>query len=260
VGHRGEEPIYSCLIKSSAKKKLEDAFVIDGPDGDVLASLVAMGEDGTFEVALACPLQELLESNGKVPIPPYIRKGESDERDLKDYQTLYAGKKSEEVGSVAAPTAGLHFTQRVFESLSHKGITKNEVTLHVGLGTFRPVKAESIRDHQMHEENYWVGADHWQQILEAKYRVAVGTTSLRVLESLWPEKESYKGGEMRSTSIFSTPVYRCNLLMLSSPIFTYLKVLFLCWSLHLLVARKLLRFTEKPLKSAIVSFLMVMPC
>ncbi len=210
IGHSGDHPIYSCLIKSSSKKKEGDIFNIAGEEGVVKATLVGKGEDGTFKLSLTSPLQKLLESSGKVPIPPYIRKGDSDERDLKDYQTVYAGNKEEEVGSVAAPTAGLHFTERVFEKLSQKGISKNEVTLHVGLGTFRPVKAESIRDHQMHEENYWVAADHWKSILKADYRIAVGTTSLRVLESLWPEREAYKGGEMKSTSIFLHPGVEVN--------------------------------------------------
>lgn len=196
---------HPCLIKSSGKKKVGDQFVIEGPSGDVHAEIIGLLMDGTFEVKVSAPLESLLESKGQVPIPPYIRQGESDEADLNDYQTIYASNKDEEVGSVAAPTAGLHFTPRVFEELNHRGITKNEVTLHVGLGTFRPVKAESILDHQMHEENFWVSPENWKSIKEARCRIAVGTTSLRVLESLWAEKDHYQGGEIKSTSIFLHP-------------------------------------------------------
>lgn len=196
---------YPCLIKSSGKKKVGDQFILDGQAGEVRAEIKGLLEDGTFEVSVSQPLEGLLETKGQVPIPPYIRQGESDEADLKDYQTIYASDKEDEAGSVAAPTAGLHFTPQVFKNLKEKGITRNEVTLHVGLGTFRPVKTESILDHQMHEENFWVTPENWQAIKEASFRVAVGTTSLRVLESLWGERDQYRGGELKSTSIFLHP-------------------------------------------------------
>ncbi len=200
-----EKEGFPCLIKTSSKKNIGDEFVIDGEKN--MITLNARGEDGVFFVRLeremANRLKETLEGQGKVPIPPYIRKGESDNKDLEDYQTLYASEK--EVGSVAAPTAGLHFTPRVFRSLKEKGISSESVTLHVGLGTFRPVKSEVISDHKMHKENYFVESEAWKRIVSAPKRIAVGTTSLRVLESLWPIKDRVIGGEMYDTEIFLHP-------------------------------------------------------
>lgn len=196
---------YRCLIKSSSKKNVGDRYQLPAADENVEATLKDVQEDGVFLVVLSAPLETLIEETGKVPIPPYIRQGESDRDDLKDYQTIYASEKKEDTGSVAAPTAGLHFTQDVFKELQEKKIDVNHVTLHVGLGTFRPVKSDVITDHKMHEENFFAEKSSWQNIINAPKRVAVGTTSLRVLESLWPNKEDYMGGEMLSTDIFLYP-------------------------------------------------------
>lgn len=194
---------YPCLIKTSSKKNVGDEFIFENQ----IIRLAARGEDGVFFVEIgdgfAKELEQTLNKAGHVPIPPYIRKGESDQKDKEDYQTLYASQKH--VGSVAAPTAGLHFTDGVFRSLEEVGIKPYHVTLHVGLGTFRPVKSEVISDHKMHKENFFVEKESWQQIIKAPKRIAVGTTSLRVLESLWPQKESVRGGEMYDTDIFLHP-------------------------------------------------------
>lgn len=127
--------------------------------------------------------ETLLERFGRIPIPPYIRDGQMMDSDVKDYQTVYA----KSPGSVAAPTAGLHFTKELFQSLQQAGITGHAVTLHVGLGTFRPIASEKLDEHTMHAE--------WGQIslataealnkakTEGRRRIAVGTTSVRVLES-----------------------------------------------------------------------------
>lgn len=196
---------YRCLIKSSSKKNIGDEYLLPSKRGEAKATLINKEEDGVFIVELSLGLEEFIEETGKVPIPPYIRQGESDQDDLEDYQTVYASTKREDTGSVAAPTAGLHFTEKVFSNLEKKGVQKNYVTLHVGLGTFRPVKSEVITEHVMHEENFFVEKDSWENIRKAPKRIAVGTTSLRVLESLWPTKENYRGGEMLSTDIFLYP-------------------------------------------------------
>lgn len=124
---------------------------------------------------------EILEYFGKIPLPPYIKR-EPVEGDSERYQTVYAS----ENGSVAAPTAGLHFTDAVLESLQTRHIEIAKLTLHVGAGTFKPVKAERMADHAMHEERVIIGLDVIKQLAACKGRVvAVGTTSLRSLESLY---------------------------------------------------------------------------
>jgi S-adenosylmethionine:tRNA ribosyltransferase-isomerase len=124
---------------------------------------------------------EILEYFGKIPLPPYIKR-EPVEGDSERYQTVYAS----ENGSVAAPTAGLHFTDAVLDDLQKNGIGIGKLTLHVGAGTFKPVKAERMADHAMHEERVIIGVDVIEQLAACKGRVmAVGTTSLRSLESLY---------------------------------------------------------------------------
>ncbi|MBK5720838.1 tRNA preQ1(34) S-adenosylmethionine ribosyltransferase-isomerase QueA [Dysgonomonas sp. Marseille-P4677] len=124
---------------------------------------------------------EILEAIGELPIPPYLNR-DTEEQDKETYQTIY----SKVDGSVAAPTAGLHFTPEVFESLKKKGIKTDEVTLHVGAGTFRPVKSEQIKDHVMHSEFISVKKEVIEKLLSHTGKViAVGTTSVRTLESLY---------------------------------------------------------------------------
>ncbi len=167
---------HTCLIKSGSKKNLEQKYFI----GDTYsATIVAKNEEGTFDLQFSHPLEEILESCGKTPIPPYIRGGESDEQDIVDYQTVYAKEK----GSVAAPTAGLHFTENVFNKLEEKKIKNSFVTLHVGLGTFAPLKDEQLENKKLHKEFFHISNDQWQQIQDAPKKIAVGTTSLRALES-----------------------------------------------------------------------------
>lgn len=124
---------------------------------------------------------ELLEAFGELPIPPYLNR-DTEERDKQTYQTVY----SKIDGSVAAPTAGLHFTPEVFAALRDKGVKTAEITLHVGAGTFRPVKSEQIKDHVMHSEFISVRKEIIEQLLSHKGKIiAVGTTSVRTLESLY---------------------------------------------------------------------------
>jgi S-adenosylmethionine:tRNA ribosyltransferase-isomerase len=117
---------------------------------------------------------------GELPLPPYLNRA-TEANDALTYQTVFA----KNAGSVAAPTAGLHFTPAVFDSMSQKGIETSELTLHVGAGTFLPVKADNVEDHEMHREYFEVTLNSLNQIINNNVRVAVGTTSLRVLESLY---------------------------------------------------------------------------
>ena len=124
---------------------------------------------------------ELLEASGELPIPPYLNRA-TEESDIETYQTVYSKIK----GSVAAPTAGLHFTPEVLDNLTKKGVKLGEVTLHVGAGTFKPVKSTEIADHEMHTEYIAVTKSTIKQLIDYKGKaIAVGTTSVRTLESLY---------------------------------------------------------------------------
>lgn len=134
-----------------------------------------------FEWDKSVSFSEILDVAGELPIPPYLNR-DTEEKDKQTYQTVY----SKIDGSVAAPTAGLHFTPEVFDSLKNKGIKTAEITLHVGAGTFKPVKSEQIADHVMHAEFISVRKGIIEQLLNHKGKViAVGTTSVRTLESLY---------------------------------------------------------------------------
>ncbi|MBV8048787.1 MAG: tRNA preQ1(34) S-adenosylmethionine ribosyltransferase-isomerase QueA [Paludibacterium sp.] len=151
------------------------------------------------------PLFDILAESGKLPLPPYIERG-ADNEDDERYQTVYA----REQGAVAAPTAGLHFTEEMLASLTDKGVKLCRVTLHVGAGTFQPVRVDDIREHKMHSEIYEIPAATRDEIVAARRDgrrvLAVGTTSLRALESAAQSGELLAGrGE---TEIFITPGYR----------------------------------------------------
>ena len=148
---------------------------------------------------------EILDQIGLMPLPPYIKENIKEENEK--YQTVYAKYE----GSAAAPTAGLHFTEELLEKIKEKGIDIAKVTLHVGIGTFRPVKVENVEEHQMHSEHFFVKqseADKINKARETGHRViAVGTTSCRVLESVSDEKGKVKEIET-DTSIFIYPGYK----------------------------------------------------
>ncbi|OUR97303.1 tRNA preQ1(34) S-adenosylmethionine ribosyltransferase-isomerase QueA [Halobacteriovorax marinus] len=173
---KNAEGLREVLIKTTSKKRLEQEFFFE----DGLVAKLKKIEEGQFFVEFNLDdLGSYLESHGKIPIPPYIRNGQSDEQDKSDYQTVFA----KDTGSVAAPTAGLHFTEDVFADLRAKEIERAEVTLHVGLGTFAPVKTDNLKDHNMHTERYFVDVENLKKLKSHKSIFAVGTTSLRVLES-----------------------------------------------------------------------------
>lgn len=192
---------YRALVKANGKKRIGDHYqfanglrieIIDNVDGEFIIKPSLNGN----------ALIDYLNANALVPIPPYIRGGESDEQDKSDYQTVFAN----ELGSVAAPTAGLHFTDELLTQIRERGHDIAKVTLHVGLGTFAPVKVDNLADHTMHSENYCVDKDNFEKIKNAKKRIAVGTTSLRTLETIWQSGvDNYTPGEMKDTSIFLHP-------------------------------------------------------
>ena len=176
----------------------------------VSASAVRCSDDGTFLVQFHGqePIEQLVERAGQMPLPPYIAsKRPADDADRADYQTVFA----REEGAVAAPTAALHFTQRLFDALDRWGVRRETVTLHVGAGTFLPVKSETIAGHKMHAE--WgridpATADRLNSARASGARIiAVGTTSLRLIESAAGDDGTIQPFE-GDTAIFITPGYR----------------------------------------------------
>lgn len=198
---RNPDGAYPALIKTTSKKKLGTTFFFPQ---NLEAEIAAIYPDGTFGVTFNNEdIRSYLYDYARIPIPPYIRNGESDERDREEYQTIYA----REEGSVAAPTAGLHFKEDLLSKLKALGMETASVTLHVGIGTFRPVKTENILDHQMHSEHFFIDRENAEKINAARTKgkkiFAVGTTTLRTLESSYGRE--LVPGEMYSTSIFLHP-------------------------------------------------------
>lgn len=194
---------WECLAKPG--KKLQPGQEIVFGNGELTATVVNVLEDGNRIVEFQYDgiFLEVLERLGKMPLPPYIK---AELQDQERYQTVY----SREVGSAAAPTAGLHFTQELLEKLRNKGITTAFVTLHVGLGTFRPVKADTISEHHMHSELCMISEETAKILNETKTNggrvVCVGTTSCRTLESLVNENGTFSA-KSRWTDIFIYPGY-----------------------------------------------------
>lgn len=191
--HQVKGDTWECLAKPG--KRLQPGTVVSFGDGTLTATIDSTMEDGNKYVTFHYDtetLYEKLDEFGKMPLPPYITKQLEDQS---QYQTVYA----KELGSAAAPTAGLHFTPELMEKIKAKGVEIAEVTLHVGLGTFRPVKEDEISDHKMHTEWYSVSPETAQKINDthaAGHRViAVGTTSCRTLESV-----AARYGEIRACS------------------------------------------------------------
>lgn len=190
--------IYECLVKPGRKfKKGASLKIRNGFECEV----TDVKEDGTRIIKFLTDKDA--ETYGEAPFPPYISGSKSS---LDDYQTIYA----EEKGSVASPTAGLHFTESLLEKIKQKGIDVEKVLLHVGLGTFLPVKVENIKDHEMHNEFFSFSRETADALNIARHAgkkiVAVGTTSVRVLESCFKgDKFCPKTGE---TNIFIYPGYK----------------------------------------------------
>ena len=183
-----EEVIWKCIVgnlKKWKQGKLTKTFIFQGRAYELYAEKLKTHEDACeIRFFWNCPeltFLDLLEITGHTPLPPYINR-EDLEEDSDRYQTIYASIK----GSVAAPTAGLHFSDIVFEKLRKKGIKSTEVTLHVGAGTFQPIKSASLTDHEMHCERFIITKKTIEILLEnLGLIIAVGTTSVRTLESLY---------------------------------------------------------------------------
>ena len=201
---RKENNIWETLVKPGKKAKIGTRLSFG--DGLLMGEVVDIVEEGNRLIQFSYDgiFEEILDKLGQMPLPPYIT------HQLKDknrYQTVYA----KHDGSAAAPTAGLHFTPELLEEIKAKGVNIAHVTLHVGLGTFRPVKVEDVTQHHMHSEFYVVEEDQAALINETKKKggkiISVGTTSLRTLESASSEDGILKAGS-GWTDIFIYPGYR----------------------------------------------------
>lgn len=195
---------WECLCKPGRKMQVGNEVIFG--NGELTAVVTAVQEDGNriVEFRYEGIFLEVLERLGKMPLPPYIK---AELQDQERYQTVY----SREVGSAAAPTAGLHFTNELLEDIRSRGIRTAFVTLHVGLGTFRPVKAEEISDHHMHSELCMINSDTAEILNKTKAEggriICVGTTSCRTLESLVNEDGSFEA-KSKWTEIFIFPGYQ----------------------------------------------------
>ena len=194
----------SWRILSNRTRRLKPGRVFLFPD--VLEGVIEKDCSADRVLRFSRPVtEEYLDLNGRIPLPPYIRRKDT-AADADRYQTVYAGP----VGSIASPTAGLHFTPEILSALDSRGVRRLTVTLHVGLGTFLPVRSENIEEHRMHEEEYLIEPAAAEEINREKALgcplLAVGTTSIRVLESAWKDN-GLESGEGR-TSIFIYPGYR----------------------------------------------------
>lgn len=205
---RRENNIWEVLVKPG--KKCRPGTVISFGEGLLRAEVIDVVDDGNRLIQFSFDgiFEEILDKLGQMPLPPYIT------HELKDknrYQTVYA----KHDGSAAAPTAGLHFTKELLEEIEKTGITVAHVTLHVGLGTFRPVKVENVLEHHMHSEFYMVEEEEAEKINAAKINggrvICVGTTSCRTLESATGDDGILKAGS-GWTEIFIYPGYKFKIL------------------------------------------------
>ncbi|MCB6872139.1 tRNA preQ1(34) S-adenosylmethionine ribosyltransferase-isomerase QueA [Flavonifractor plautii] len=200
---RGDK-VWECLVRPG--RKLKPGTRLSFGDGSLKAEVVEVCEGGNRLVRFEYEgiFLEILERLGKMPLPPYIK---AELSDPERYQTVY----SREVGSAAAPTAGLHFTRALLEQVQEMGVKVCYVTLHVGLGTFRPVKEEEITDHEMHSEYCMISAETAETINRTKREggrvICVGTTSCRTIES-WAAEDGTLKECAGWTNIFIYPGYR----------------------------------------------------
>lgn len=204
---RAERNIWECLVRPG--KKMKAGGRIEFGEGILKGTVLRIGEDGTrfIEFFFEGIFEEILDQLGEMPLPPYItEKLEDGER----YQTVY----SKNPGSAAAPTAGLHFDKKLIDRIKDKGVEVIYLTLHVGLGTFRPVKVEDIDDHIMHSEYYQLSDEAAEAINRVKAAggriISVGTTSTRTLETIADEEGVVSAGS-GWTDIFIFPGYRFKL-------------------------------------------------
>ncbi len=202
---QSENNVWECLCKPGKRAKIGTEFVFG--DNLVQCEVIDITDDGNRIIRFDCDSKEIyniLDKIGKMPLPPYITQElQNGER----YQTVY----SREIGSAAAPTAGLHFTEDMLERIRKKGVNIGYVTLHVGLGTFRPVKVDDVTKHKMHSEHYHISQETADLINDTKKNggrvISVGTTSTRTLESV-ASKNGCICEDEDDTSIFIYPGYK----------------------------------------------------
>ncbi len=202
---------WRCMCGSGRKARA--GHIILCAEGNLRAEVLDKDEAGNSMVRFRAsrPLMRVLDQYGKTPVPPYIHRGADDgdlaRLDKERYQTIYA----REVGAVAAPTAGLHFTEAIFRALEAKGVRRAFVTLHVGPGTFKPVKAERVEEHRMDAEVYNVPEETAKLIRETKQAggrvIAVGSTSVRTLETVAAEHDGEVVATHGSSTAFIYPPY-----------------------------------------------------
>ena len=216
IGKESQKPVEFLLLKQLENnnwevmvrpgKKLRSGAKVEFGEGLLKAEILEVLENGNRKVHFEYNgiFNEILDQIGLMPLPPYITETLK-EKDR--YQTVYAKYE----GSAAAPTAGLHFTNELLEKIKAKGVEIANVTLHVGIGTFRPVKVENIEEHKMHTEHFYIKQEDAEKINKAKREghkiIAVGTTSCRVLETIANEKGELKETE-GDTNIFIYPGYK----------------------------------------------------
>ena len=203
------DKLWEIICRPGKKAKVGTKFSFGG--GKLMAEVVEVKPDGNRIVQFSCDgnFYTVLDEIGQMPLPPYItKKLEDKER----YQTVY----SRELGSAAAPTAGLHFTKEMLQALREKGVETAFVTLHVGLGTFRPVKEDDVLQHKMHSEHYHLPQETVDKILQTKQNggrvIAVGTTSCRTLEAVATEHDGKLVAADGYTDIFIYPGYQFKVL------------------------------------------------
>ena len=202
-----EPNLWECLVKPGKRFAPGTSIFFDA--ANLEAEIVSTTEFGGRMIRFLTdePIAALLDQIGQVPLPPYIKRSPEKELDRDRYQTVYA----RENGSAAAPTAGLHFTDELLEQIRHKGVDTHSITLHVGLDTFRPVRAENILEHEMHSEYYSIDEATASALTAAKKEerrvIAVGTTTVRALESATYENGNVSAGAAQ-TRLFIYPGYR----------------------------------------------------
>lgn len=207
-----QKKCWQAMVKNAKKQRVGDEFIFDD---NTIGVIEQNKENQKTELRLLSFYTQInnkkipfilteswFEKNGHIPLPPYIKRSDT-KTDAQRYQNIYAS----EIGSAACPTAGLHFTEQLFEKLAKKNITRTNLTLHVGLGTFLPVRTEKIEDHIMHTESYTITEETANLINTAKKEkrpvLAVGTTALRSLEAAWNGHEIVSGSN--ATDIFLYP-------------------------------------------------------
>lgn len=197
---------WQAMLKRGARIPPNSEIIFDDyPNAGFVVT--AKNDDGTYEIDFSNHnVEDILANIGQIPLPPYMQR-DADSADTERYQTVFA----DTAGAVAAPTAGLHFTDDVLADIAKKEIQICKLTLHVGMGTFQPVKVDNLEDHKMHSERYSLSAKTAKTLCEVRKNggriIAVGTTVVRVLESCFDEKEFLRPGSGR-TEIFLYPPYK----------------------------------------------------